>query len=139
MVKRALVWVDCAFFVAVWVFSAVHARSHVSLRVWIGNALALAGFALWLTARVQLGSAFSLKARAKTLVTRGLYRRFRHPVYLFGFVAFTGVLLIWGRWIPFVCFVLFYSIELVRVRNEEQVLEETFGDEYRAYRKRTWL
>ena len=31
------------------------------------------------------------------LVTSGLYSRFRHPVYLFGTLAYAGVVIAWGR------------------------------------------
>jgi hypothetical protein len=54
--------------------------------------MAAAGFVLWILARVQLGSSFAVTAQAKALVTAGLYAKFRHPVYLFGGVAFTGSL-----------------------------------------------
>ncbi len=113
---------------------------HLNLRAWAGMAVALAGLALWLAARLQLGSAFSLKARAMPLVTTGLYRRFRHPVYLFGFFAFAGVFLVWGKWVPFLCYVLvFFAVEVPRMRKEERVLEEAFGEQYRQHKAHTWL
>ena len=102
-------------------------------------AIAATGFALWLTARLQLGRSFSLGAKARTLVTTGLYAKFRHPIYLFGFVAYAGVMLTWGKSIPALCFLLIYSVEVVRLRKEERVLEQAFGDEYRRYRASTWL
>lgn len=136
-VKRVLAWGDAVFFVGFAAFIA--SRVHWNLRVWIGMAVAAAGFALWLTARVQLGSSFSARAQARTLVTTGLYARLSHPIYLFGFIAYAGVFLIWGRWIPFLCFLLINSIQVVRLRKEERVLEEAFGEEYRQYKARTWL
>jgi protein-S-isoprenylcysteine O-methyltransferase Ste14 len=130
-------WADCAFFLGLWTLVAF--RAHFGLRAWIGMALASVGFALWLTARLQLGNAFSLGARARTLVTTGLYARFRHPIYLFGFVAYAGVTLIWGKWIPFFALVLIYLVEVIRIRKEERVLEQAFGERYRQYKARTWL
>src|SRR5215471_8849484 len=49
----------------------------------------VAGIALALVsvARLQLGRAFSLTPQARILVTHGLYRRFRNPVYLFGAIG----------------------------------------------------
>ena len=136
-VKKALSWTDGAFFLSFWAFIAFHA--HWNLRAWIGVAVAATGFALWVTARLQLGRSFSLGAKAGTLVTTGLYARVRHPTYLFGFLAYAGVLLIWGRWIPAFCFLLIYSVEVVRFRKEERVLEHAFGEEYRRYKACTWL
>jgi len=136
-VKDILSWGDVTFFLGFWAFIAV--RAHWGVRAWAGCALAAAGFALWMTARLQLGRSFSLRAKAVKLVTTGLYAKFRHPVYLFGFAAYCGVLLMWGNWIAVVCFLLIYSVELARLRGEERVLERTFGDEYRRYRAGTWL
>lgn len=137
MTKRTLAWADCAFFLGFWAFIAHCAP--LNLRMWIGMALAFGGFTLWLIARLQLGNAFSLKALAGTLVTTGLYARFRHPIYLFGFMAYAGVILIWGKWIPFACFLLIYLVEIIRLRKEERVLEQAFGEQYRQYKTRTWL
>ncbi len=53
-------------------------------------------------------------------------------MYLFGFVAYAGIFLMLGKWIPFGCFVVLYAGQLVRVRREEGVLEEAFGAEYRS-------
>jgi protein-S-isoprenylcysteine O-methyltransferase Ste14 len=64
--------------------------------------MAAVGFALWLTARIQLGKSFSVRARARALVTTGLYSKFRHPIYLFGGVAYAGLLIAWGKLIPLV-------------------------------------
>ena len=43
---------------------------------------------LWFVARWQLGDAFSLTAKAQHQVTRGLYSKIRHPIYVFGMLAF---------------------------------------------------
>lgn len=136
-VKRVFTWADLVFFFGFAAF--IVSRAHWNLRAWIGMALAAGGCALWLTARLQLGSSFSVRAQARGLVTTGLYAKFRHPIYLFGFIAYAGVFLIWGRWIPFLCFLLIYSIELIRMRKEERVLERAFGEEYRQYKARTWF
>lgn len=136
-VKRILIWADCGFFLGFWAVVSLYA--HPGLRVWVGMLLASCGFILWLTARLQLGTAFSLRARAATLVTTGLYSRIRHSIYLFGFVAYAGVILIWGKWIPFLCLVLLYLVEVVRLRREEHVLEQAFGEQYSQYKARTWL
>ncbi len=131
---------DVWFCVALGVWVAWQCRTHWNLRCWIGAVVAVAGLALWITARRQLGASFSLAAKAKALVNTGLYSKFRHPVYYFGFVAYCGIALIWGHWIALVCFVVLYAIlELPRMVKEERVLTETFGDAYREYRAQTWF
>lgn len=90
-------------------------------------------------ARFQLGKSFSIRAEARKLVTTGPYAKFRHPIYLFGFLAYAGVLLIWGSWLAAICFLLIYCVEVFRLRKEERILEAAFKDEYRRYKARTWF
>jgi protein-S-isoprenylcysteine O-methyltransferase Ste14 len=92
-----------------------------------------------MTARMQLGSSFSLKAEAHRLITHGLYSKIRNPIYLFAFVAFLSVLAAMRAWLGMAIFVAIYSAQLIRVKREEKVLEAAFGEEYKTYRKHTWF
>lgn len=106
----------------------------------IGMSIAAIGFALWLTARLQLGKSFSVRPEARALVTTGLYSKFRNPIYLFGGVAYAGLFIVWGEVIPLVFFLLIYPFyQFLRARKEAALLEKAFGDEYRRYKARTWL
>ncbi len=106
----------------------------------IGMAIAAIGFPLWFTARLQLGKSFSVLPRAQALVTTGLYSRFRNPIYLFGGLAYAGLLIAWGRVVPLIVFFLLYPpYQFLRARKEAEVLEKTFGNEYRRYKASTWL
>ena len=106
----------------------------------LGMALAAIGTALWFTARLQLGKSFAVGPKAKALVTRGLYSKFRNPIYLFGGLAYGGLFIAWGKAAPLIAFVLLYPVyQFSRVRRESQVLEKAFGDEYRRYKASTWL
>lgn len=102
--------------------------------------MGFAGFGLWALARIQLGKSFAVRAEAKALVTTGLYSKIRNPIYFFGGIAYLGLLIAWGYWPAIVLFVLVYiAKQLSRVRKEEKVLEEAFGEEYRRYRASTWF
>lgn len=105
----------------------------------IGLVLTLAGLSLITLARLQLGDAFSIEPRATTLVTRGLYARIRNPVYVFGLVLFAGILLYVDepRFLP--ALIPLGVLQFIRARREAKVLEERFGEAYRAYRARTWF
>jgi protein-S-isoprenylcysteine O-methyltransferase Ste14 len=105
----------------------------------VGLALVVVGLALLTLARLQLGSAFSITPQATTLVTRGLYARIRNPVYVFGFVLIGGLMLYANR--PQLLLLLgpIAVLQTVRARREAKVLEERFGDAYRAYRVGTWF
>jgi protein-S-isoprenylcysteine O-methyltransferase Ste14 len=105
----------------------------------VGTALAVVGVAFIAVARYQLGRSFSVKAEAHKLVTTGLYSKIRNPIYVFGMVMLTGVILILGKpegWLVLVAGVVGQTL---RARREARVLEAAFGDEYREYRRKTWF
>jgi len=104
-----------------------------------GLALTIPSFLLWLTARVQLGRSFSVRARATELVTQGIYSKIRNPIYVFGTLFVAGFILIMGRPIWLLLPVALIPMQVVRARKEARVLEERFGDQYRLYRARTWF
>jgi len=43
------------------------------------------------------------------------------------------------NWIALVVGLALYSMQLGRVKRENEVLEQAFGQEYRQYRARTWF
>ncbi len=57
---------------------------------WIGAAIAIPAFLLWMLARHQLGDSFAVRAEARKLVTHGIYSKIRNPIYIFGGLAFLG-------------------------------------------------
>lgn len=104
-----------------------------------GVAIAAPALLLLMLARVQLGSAFSIEARATKLVTSGLYSRIRNPIYVFG-ALFAAGLMIWsGIFWLLLFFAVLIPLQIYRSRKESQVLEAKFGDEYLAYKRKTWF
>jgi protein-S-isoprenylcysteine O-methyltransferase Ste14 len=101
--------------------------------------LSLVCAVLWFVARWQLGTAFSVTAQARHLVTQGLYAKIRHPIYIFGTLAFLFVVLALQGWAALVIWAIVIAIQVGRLRREERVLAETFGAEYSAYRRETWF
>ena len=134
---KILYWIDVCIFLAFAVF--VVSQEPLSTRYLIGIGIAVAGFVLSLLARAQLGRSFSIRPQARMLVTTGLYSRFRHPIYLFRGIAFLGLFIALGKWIPTLCFLLIYPLQILRARKEEKVLEQAFGEEYRRYKASTWF
>ena len=134
---RVLYWIDVtAFLIFAWI---VLTHTQLSPLHVTGIAMAGVGFLLWMLARVQLGKSFAITAQAKGLVTSGLYARFRHPVYLFGGVAFTGLFLAWNAKLA-LPYLLFYCLfQSLRMWKEDAVLEKEYGEAYRQYKERTWL
>jgi protein-S-isoprenylcysteine O-methyltransferase Ste14 len=108
--------------------------------LWVaGLTFSLAAAVLWFISRRQLGKSFSVDAEARQLVTSGLYSKIRHPVYLFGDLAYFGALLALRNWIGLLVWLLVVLQDILRARREERVLAEAFGAEYQAYRSRTWF
>ena len=94
---------------------------------------------LWFIARWQLGEAFSVGAEARKLVTNGLYAKIRHPIYVFGTFAFLFVVLALQGWFALVIWAIVLLIQVRRAQKEERLLMEMFGEEYAAYKSKTWF
>src|ERR1700722_3470487 len=63
----------------------------------VGTALVVVGIAGIATARYQLGRSFSITAKARQLVTKGVYSKIRNPIYVFGTLVFAGFVLVLHR------------------------------------------
>ncbi len=97
---------------------------------------------------------FKLFARYKTtisplkpsdttvLVTEGMYRYSRNPMYL-GLLLLTISSTIWfGTWFGIIINILFiFLINFLQIIPEEEALLEIFGEEYEEYKKnvRRWI
>ena len=129
------------FFPSLMIFSASTENSMALLLASLGSLLAVAGAALVLRARAELGSAWSFvpKADRETgLVTTGPYHLLRHPIYLGLILLAVGEALAFSSW-PAFFIVLSGVVPTVawRACAEEKLLSRTFGERYEAYRQRT--
>jgi protein-S-isoprenylcysteine O-methyltransferase Ste14 len=106
---------------------------------WFGLVLALIGLSGIVLARYTLGKSFSITPQARALVTTGIYSRIRNPIYVSGIVTLAGVLLMVRNPRLLWWLVPVAAAQFIRARREARVLEEKFGDTYRAYRARTWF
>lgn len=104
-----------------------------------GAILMLLSSSLIFVARFQLGRSFSVRAKATRLVTTGIYRRLRNPIYIFGCFLFVGLAMFISTWWPLALLLLIIPMQILRARREAAVLEAEFGDEYRRYRAGTWM
>ena len=105
----------------------------------IGACLLVAGFTLWTAARFQLGKSLKVTAQARRLVTHGLYSKIRNPIYVFGSWLVAGLILVLGRPVWLLVFLIVIPLQIWRARKEASVLEAKFGKEYRIYRAGTWF
>jgi len=96
----------------------------------------LIGFLLVMFSMPFLGRrTFGMEVGA--LRTNGLYRYSRNPQLVGGFIFIVGYTLLWPSWQGALWASLWMEISRLMVQAEEMYLENMFGDEYRAYCKRT--
>ena len=105
----------------------------------VGLVLTIVGIVPLTIARFNLGDSFSIAPEARKLVTHGIYSRIRHPVYVFSPIIIAGIALYLGIAWLLIALVVVIPLQIARARREGQVLEARFGEEYRAYRRKTWL
>jgi protein-S-isoprenylcysteine O-methyltransferase Ste14 len=122
-----------------FLFTAVvfFSRYELSLTAGIISTLLLfAGNAFAIFVLIRLRSSFSVMAEARQLVTSGIYRQIRHPLYLAEGMAAVGVVMQFLS--PWAVLLLAVQIafQLRRMHNEEAVLGENFP-EYAAYKATT--
>jgi len=128
----------------IWLVSPVFAFAEYPLR--IGPLIAgIACFAvsLWLFYRshADLGTNWSVTLQIRDqhrLVTQGVYRRIRHPMYSALFLYSVGQLFVLPNWVAGPSYlVAFGSLFALRVRAEERMMLEEFGAQYSSYMART--
>jgi protein-S-isoprenylcysteine O-methyltransferase Ste14 len=106
-----------------------------------GALIFVAALYLFRRTHKDLGTNWSvtLEVRAEhKLITRGVYNRVRHPMYSAFWLWAIAQALLLPNWIAGPAGIIgFGTLFFLRVGREEQLMIETFGDEYRNYMKRT--
>lgn len=123
-----MTWIEaCAFTLPAW------------LR-WIGFVLGLLSLLFWTWTQVTLDTRWSAQLQLRSghrLVTDGPYARIRHPLYSAMFAWAISLVLLTANWVFAGLAVLSIAGTMVRVPKEERMMLDAFGDEYRAYMRRT--
>ena len=92
----------------------------------------------WLFSSIGSGiTPVSATRKEHKLVTNGIYKYIRHPLYTFGSSLFLSFGMIADNWFIALLGVLAFIGMAIRTPKEEANLIEKFGDEYRDYMKRT--
>jgi len=99
--------------------------------------------ALWLFWRshADLGQNWSVSLEVRKghkVVTHGVYRYIRHPMYAAIFLWCLAQAMLLPNWLAgWSALVPFTLLYLVRTPREEQMMCNIFGDEYRDYMRKT--
>ncbi|HEX9200863.1 MAG TPA: methyltransferase [Acidobacteriaceae bacterium] len=132
--------ITLAVVIAFVVWLVLHAESVEWTPVKIAGAvIAAVGVVLLIVARLQLGASFSVTAKARKLVTTGLYSKIRNPIYVFAAMFLIGLSIVIGRPWLLLLLVVMVPMQILRARRESQVLHEAFGEEYARYKAGTWF
>ncbi|HLH08627.1 MAG TPA: isoprenylcysteine carboxylmethyltransferase family protein [Terriglobales bacterium] len=104
---------------------------------WAGVILTFAGalFAVW--ARLTLGTNWSARVTIKAgheLVRSGPYALVRHPIYTGLLLMVLGTAIEIGRVCGFVALGLAFIGWFMKLRTEEALMEQQFGDQYTQYK-----
>jgi protein-S-isoprenylcysteine O-methyltransferase Ste14 len=108
---------------------------------WAGLAAAIASLAMFLATHRALGRNWSVSLDVREnhrLITEGIYRQVRHPMYTAFWLWAVAQALLLPNWVAGLSgLVGFGTLYFLRVGKEEQMMLETFGEEYRTYMERT--
>lgn len=139
--QKKVVALSALIFIAAFVTAGLNYRfSWVLMPAWASYAAAvvfLAGYALyaevireneWLSRTVEV-------QEGQNVVDTGLYGIVRHPMYMSTLLMFLSMPLVLGSPVSFLIMLLYIPVIVMRIRNEEQVLEKGL-DGYAEYKKK---
>jgi protein-S-isoprenylcysteine O-methyltransferase Ste14 len=122
-------------------FPARFDRPFVPAIAWLGLAATLAALWLFRRSHVDLGRNWSISLEVReqhALVTGGVYRLVRHPMYSSFLLLGLAQLLLLPNWFAGGAGVVGAGVLFIfRVNREERMMLECFGDAYRSYMAHT--
>ena len=108
---------------------------------WLGLGVALGGFVLLQWSQQTLGENWSDAPRlvaGQEMIVSGPYRWIRHPIYAAFFLILGSLLLISANWFVGGMWIGMTGLDVAsRIRTEEAMMVGQFGEQYRAYMRRT--
>jgi protein-S-isoprenylcysteine O-methyltransferase Ste14 len=112
------------------------------VQAWLGVAFAVAALVLFQMTHRALGRNWSVTLELRQdhkLITSGIYRKIRHPMYTAFWLWAIAQACLLPNWVAgFAGIVGFGTLFFGRVGREEQMMLETFGDDYRQYMSKTY-
>ncbi|HEY6392345.1 MAG TPA: protein-S-isoprenylcysteine O-methyltransferase [Bryobacteraceae bacterium] len=111
------------------------------LPFWSGVACLVISLWLFYRAHADLGTNWSSSLELREnhrLVTAGIYKSIRHPMYTAIFLYLLAQALLLANWVAGAgCLVVFTLMFVLRLRTEERMMLEKFGQQYEDYVVRT--
>jgi protein-S-isoprenylcysteine O-methyltransferase Ste14 len=132
------------FIPLIWISSSAFSFAEYPLRIGpliSGIVCFVIGLWLFYRSHADLGANWSITLEVRDrhrLITQGIYRRVRHPMYSALLLYGVAHALVIPNWVAgpsnLVAFAVLFAL---RVRAEERMMLEQFGEEYTAYMART--
>jgi len=124
----------------IYVFSAVLDFANYSLPDWLGwagSGLFVAAILLLWRSHADLGRNWTMTVGLRdehALITEGIFKHIRHPMYAAHILWAIAQILILHNWLAAYPFLFTSTLQyLIRVRSEEEMMIEKFGEEYKQY------
>lgn len=139
-----LVFLGTLLILLIYIFTPFLDFADYRLPLWLGViGISICLYSIWLfyLSHRDLGENWfvDLKIREKhKLVSEGIYKYIRHPMYAAIWLSVIGQALILQNYIAGLSgLAAFGLLYFLRVRREEEMMIKSFGDEYREHAKRT--
>lgn len=135
-----ILWLICLLFpLAPGLFAPMRMEIPAAA-AWIGYAMTMAALPMGYSVFRSIGRNITDTVETRShheLITHGIYRFIRHPLYTTGFLLFFGLGLFAGL-VPVLILSIIVLVTLyVRTFTEERFLIAQFGEQYIRYRART--
>ena len=128
--QRAVVALSAAMFVAAFALAGLGRRFGWTMlpawATWVAAAIFLIAYALY--AEVMRENAYLSRTvemqEGQRVIDTGLYAIVRHPMYAVTVWLFLAIPIVLDSWYSLLCFLPYIALIVLRIRNEETVLEE---------------
>jgi protein-S-isoprenylcysteine O-methyltransferase Ste14 len=111
------------------------------LRIALGTIAMVASLGIFYRSHRDLGRNWSASLELReghVLVTNGIYRSIRHPMYTSIFLLAIGQALLLANWIAGPALLVTFTLMfLSRLHSEERMMLDKFGAQYEEYRRRS--
>ncbi len=117
-----------------WRFGWSHMPASITV---IASVILLLTYALYaevMRENAYLSRTIEVQENQKVVDT-GLYGIVRHPMYAVTLWLFLAIPIVLGSWWSFLCFLPYIAVIIIRIGNEEKVLEANLSG-YSAYKKK---
>ncbi|MDR0572792.1 MAG: isoprenylcysteine carboxylmethyltransferase family protein [Tannerella sp.] len=107
---------------------------------YIGIALCFVGLIIFLLALISFGKAWRIGIDEKNtneLITTGMFKYSRNPIFLFMDMYFMGIMLIYPNIVFIIIAICTVTGIHLQILREEKFLENKFGEKYIEYKRQT--